>query len=143
MHSENLTIQAAATNTAIKLPLFSTTVEAGFPSPADDYQEERLDLNELIIKHPEATFFVRVKGDSMKDAGITSGDILAVDRSLKPSDGKIVIAILDGEFTVKRIRFQNSKIFLLPENSAYPPFEIKPDSNFQVWGVVTYVIHKT
>src|SRR5262245_2382255 len=115
------------------LPIFLSRVSAGFPSPADDYIEKRLDLNELIIKHPEATFFVKVEGDSMRDAGILSGDILVVDRSLEPSHGKIVVAILNGEFTVKRIHIGPRGVALLPENTAYEPIKIHSDSDFQVW----------
>lgn len=123
---------------------FEATVAAGFPSPADDFLERTLDLHELLIKHPVATFFVRVVGDSMKDARIQSGDILIVDRSLEPSDGKIVVAILNGEFTVKRLkRNGKGKLLLAPENEAYPVLTIPEGSDFQVWGVVTYVIHKT
>lgn len=134
----------SASPEAITLPLpeFLAKIQAGFPSPADDYAEQSLDLNELIVKHPAATFFVRVEGDSMLGAGIQSGDILVVDRSLQASNGKIVVAILNGEFTVKRIVFTPQGIKLLAENPAYPPLHIHPEADFQVWGVVTYVIHK-
>jgi DNA polymerase V len=125
------------------LPIFLTGVSAGFPSPAEDYIEKQLDLNDLVIQHPSATFFVRVVGDSMRDAGIFSGDILAVDRSLEPSSGKIVVALLNGEFTVKRLHIDAREVTLLPENEAFPAIVVTPDSDFQVWGVVTYVIHKT
>lgn len=124
------------------LPIFSTSIAAGFPSPADDYIEQQLDLNQFIIKHPTATFFVRVQGESMRDAGIQSGDILVVDRSVAPAHGKIVVAVMDGEFTVKRIHLEGNDVFLVPENSAYSRLKVSPDSQFQVWGVVTYVIHK-
>jgi DNA polymerase V len=124
------------------LPLFSSTVPAGFASPSEDDVEENLDLNELLLSHPAATFFVRVEGSSMEGANIFSGDILIVDRALEPSDGKIVLAILDGAFTVKRIRMKGKKIFLAAENPAFPPLEIAPEREFQVWGVVTYIIHK-
>lgn len=125
------------------IPLFCTGVQAGFPSPADDHIEQQLDLNELMIQHPAATFFVRVEGDSMRDAGILSGDILVVDRSLEPTHGKIAIAIVNGEFTVKRIRLSKEGLYLVPENEAFPVIKISPESDFQIWGVVTYVIHKT
>lgn len=125
------------------LPLFLSHVSAGFPSPADDYIEKQLDINDLVIKHPAATFFVRVSGDSMRGAGIHSGDILVVDKALEPVNGKIIVAILDGEFTVKRIVFDGSGITLLPENASYLPIKVQPESEFQVWGVVTYVIHRT
>lgn len=124
------------------LPEFSHKVQAGFPSPADDFIEKQLDLNELMIKHPAATFFVRVEGDSMKNAGIHSGDILVVDRALEASHGKIIVAIVNGEFTVKRMMLTPQGISLVPENEAYPVWHIAEESDFQVWGVVSYVIHK-
>lgn len=129
----------------IPLPLFSSTVKAGFPSPADDFIEHQLDLNELIIQHPAATFFVRANGNSMLGAGIRSGDILVVDRSLTASNGKIVIALLNGEFTVKRLQVdpKGKGITLHSENEVYSPIEVPDESDFQVWGVVTYVIHRT
>lgn len=122
-------------------PLFTSCVEAGFPSPADDYIENNLDLNEYLVKHPSATFFVRVQGNSMQNAGIFSGDILIVDRSVSPAHRKIIVAILNGEFTVKRMLIEGKKIILSPENPSYPSIEVNPESEFQVWGVVTYVIH--
>lgn len=127
-----------------RIPSVLSLVPAGFPSPADDFLEPSLNLHELMIKHPAATFFVKVVGDSMQGAGIHSGDILVVDRSLEPLDGKIVVAVINGEFTVKRIRRQaDGKLFLLAENPAYPHLQVSEESNFQVWGVVTYAIHKT
>lgn len=124
------------------LPAFLSAVQAGFPSPADDYVEHTLDINKLVVKHPAATFFVRVEGDSMTDANIQSGDILVVDRSEQASTGKIVVAILNGEFTVKRLVINNSGTYLVPENKKFSPIKVNEDSNFQVWGIVTYVIHK-
>ena len=124
------------------LPIFASCVQAGFPSPADDYEEKPLDLNDLVIKHPSATFFVRVQGDSMLQAGMFDGDILVVDRSLSPANGAIILAVLEGEFTVKRLVIKGNKTTLVPENPAYPSIKITPESQFQVWGVVTYVIHK-
>ncbi|MBW7866596.1 MAG: translesion error-prone DNA polymerase V autoproteolytic subunit [Candidatus Hydrogenedentes bacterium] len=122
-------------------PLSAASVEAGFPSPADDYMERSLDLNELMVKRPEATFFVRVKGDSMTGADIRSGDILVVDRSLDARDGHVVVAVLDGEFTVKRLRRRGGRVLLEPENRAFRPIIVGPEQDFQVWGVVTYAIH--
>ena len=122
-------------------PLFVANVSAGFPSPADDYKEEKLDLNKYLIKNPAATYFVRVTGDSMIGAGIHSGDLLVVDRSVEPVDKKVVIANIDGELTVKRIRIRKNKITLEPENTDFPTQQISPDSEFEVWGVVTNVVH--
>lgn len=124
-----------------ELPLFLSKVRAGFPSPADDYLDKRIDLNEHLIQHPAATFFVKVKGDSMVNAGIQSGDILIVDRSLEPRDKRIVVAILNGEFTVKRIRKKNNKLYLVSENEAFAAIEITPEMDFEIWGVVIHVIH--
>lgn len=124
-----------------KTPLYVSAVAAGFPSPAEDYIEARLDLNELLVQHPVATFFVRVEGDSMLGAGIHPGDLLVVDRAVEASDGSVVVAVLDGEFTVKRIRKAVDGLYLLPENGAYPALKIDPAREFQVWGVVTHVIH--
>jgi DNA polymerase V len=124
-----------------ELPLFLSRISAGFPSPADDYLDKKLDLNEHLIKHPAATFFIKVKGDSMIKAGIHSGDILVVDRSLEPRDKKIVIAVLNGEFTVKRVRKMKDNLYLVSENDDYAPIEIKDGADFEIWGVVVHVIH--
>ncbi len=124
-----------------ELPLFLSRIPAGFPSPADDYLDKKLDLNEHLIKHPAATFFVKVKGDSMINAGIHSGDILVVDRSLEPSDKKIVVAVLNGDFTVKRVCKIKDKLYLVSENDDYAPIEIKENAEFEIWGVVVHVIH--
>lgn len=126
----------------LKLPLYSSKVSAGFPSPADDFIEKTLDLNDLLIKHPQATFFVRVLGNSMINANIRDGDILVVDKALEPKEGDIVIANVDGEFVLKRIRKKDGKLYLFPENSDFNPIEIKDGMECEIWGVVTYVIHK-
>lgn len=122
-------------------PLFSNKVAAGFPSPAEDFVEGKLDLNEKLIEHPSSTFFVRVTGNSMLGANIMDGDILIVDRSIEASNNKIVIAVIDGELTVKRFRQIGNKISLVPENKDYPTLDIVTE-DFSIWGVVTYVIHK-
>ena len=129
-------------STSRKQPLFEATVPAGFPSPAADYGQERLDLNRHLVKNPAATFFVRVTGDSMVDAGIHHEDLLVVDRSIEPKDKNVVIAVINGELTVKRIRIRKRKITLVPENKEYDSQEITKDSEFEVWGVVTSVIHR-
>jgi DNA polymerase V len=116
-------------------------VSAGFPSPADDYIEGRLDLNELMIRHPAATFFVRVAGDSMIGAGIHHDDILVVDRSLDPAHDKVVIAVVNGDLTVKRLFKQNGVVRLLAENPDYPPMELNEETACEIWGVVAFVIH--
>lgn len=124
------------------IPIFIQPVSAGFPSPAEDAIEGKLDLNDLLIEHPSATFFVRVQGTSMVGAGIFEGDVLIVDRALKPSDGKIVIAVVHGEFTVKRICWKDNFFYLMPENPQYSPIKIEEGTDCQIWGVVTYAIHK-
>jgi DNA polymerase V len=123
------------------VPLFLSPVAAGFPSPADDFLDHALDLNELLVEHPTATFFVRVKGNSMIGAGMHSGDILVVDRSLEAKDKSIIVALVNNEFTVKRLVKRGAKVFLMPENSDYLPIEINDHMDFEVWGVVRHVIH--
>lgn len=126
----------------VSLPLMTCAVQAGFSSAADEHIETFLDLNKLFIKHPAATFFVRVSGHSMQQAGIFSGDILVVDRSLPPTDGKIVVALLNGEFTVKKLVKRPTGVKLVAANPRYPDIEISKECDFKVWGVVTHVIHQ-
>ena len=128
--------------TGFRLPFVSASVEAGFPSPADDYLERGIDLNEELIRNPAATDLVRVKGESMRDAGIHSGDTLIVDKSVTPSDRQIVVAMIDGEFTVKRFRKVNGQIFLEAENPTFQPIEVGEDQELTIWGAVTYIIHQ-
>jgi len=135
-------IYRAAIGIGQTLPLFTSHIQAGYPSPAEDYVEKALDLNELVVQRPAATFYVKVQGDSMQNAGIFSGDILVVDRSLTPHHKSIVVAVLDGEFTVKRLMLTENGITLFAENPDYRPIQVGGDSQFEVWGVVTYVIHK-
>ena len=133
-------IYQPANEASIELPLFSHKVVAGFPSPADDYIEKHLDLNDKLIRNKEATFFLVVEGDSMQKAGIQDGDILVVDRSIDPADGKIVIAALDGELTVKRLSVKSTGTWLVPENDNYPPIPVREESDMVIWGVVTATI---
>jgi len=125
----------------LAIPLFSGKVAAGFPSPADDYVEKNLDLNELLVQKPAATFFVRAQGDSMLGAGIHSNDILVVDRSIEAVTGKVVICALNGELTVKRLVRVNEQWQLKAENSDYPDMVIYEELDMVIWGVVTNVIH--
>lgn len=125
-----------------RLPFYRCSVEAGFPSPAEDEMEEMLDLNDLLVQHPTATFLLRVSGSSMINAGIHHGDILVVDRSIEPTHGKIVIAAVNGELTVKRLSCQGKKIQLVAENDRYPPIDISEGTELHIWGVVTSVVHK-
>lgn len=128
--------------TKVPLPLFSCGVSAGFPSPADDYISQKLDINDLLIRNPAATFFVRAAGDSMTGVGINDNDILVVDRSLEPVHGKIIIAAINGELTVKRLVKTDQCCRLVAENPNYPPIEITEDLSCVVWGIVTSVIHQ-
>ncbi len=123
----------------VALPLFSDLVPCGFPSPAQDYVERRIDLNELLIQHPSATYFVKSTGDSMIEAGIGEGDLLVVDSSRQAEHGNIVIAAVDGEFTVKRLQL-HPVVMLKPENSACSPIVIGRDDRLDIFGVVTYIV---
>jgi len=125
-----------------ELPFYVAKISAGFPSPAEDFIERKLDLNEYLIKNPAATFFVKVSGQSMINAGIHDGDILVVDRSLDAANNKIVIGAVNGEFTVKRLLKKNNKLFLVPENPDFKPIEINEAMDASIWGVVTYTIRK-
>ena len=124
------------------LTMYTIPIAAGVPTPVKNYTEGELDLNEHLLQNPSATFFVRVSGDSMIGAGIHPGDLLIVDCSVHPKDGKIVIAIINGELTVKRLFYNQRKRFLMPENPAYKSIEITKDMDFMIWGVVTNVIHQ-
>jgi DNA polymerase V len=126
----------------LKLPLIDAYISAGFPSPADDYLEAKLDLNKLLIRNPSSTFFARVRGSSMKDVGIHDGDILIIDKSLTPSHNSVLVCFIDGEFTVKKIQKKNGDMYLVPENKDFAPIKISNESDFRLWGVVTYCIHK-
>lgn len=124
-----------------KIPLFTSTVAAGFPSPADDYVDKWLDLNELLVPEKESTFFVRVKGESMLDANIHPGDLLIVDRSREAKDGDVVIAVVDGELTVKRLSLTGNTVALIPANPVFPPIHLKDGQELMVWGIVTHSVH--
>lgn len=125
-----------------KLPLYASTVSAGAPFPADDQMTAQLDLHELLVKNPSSSFLVRVTGESMRNAGIFHDDILIVDRSLAAANGKVVIAALQGQLTVKRLKtLANGKVFLMPENEDFDPIEVSADEDIHIWGVVTKVIH--
>ncbi len=131
----------AACATSLRRPLFLSGVSAGFPSPADDYLDRKLDLNEHLVKNPAATFFIRVAGDSMIGAGINDNDILVVDRSCEPSNGSIVIAVVNGELTVKRLLKNKDCCRLIAENPDYPDLKIDGEAELEIWGVATYAIH--
>ncbi|MEW5786455.1 MAG: translesion error-prone DNA polymerase V autoproteolytic subunit [Pseudomonadota bacterium] len=126
----------------LALPLFAARVPAGFPSPAEDYAQGRLDLNDYLVEHEAATFYVRVKGQSMVGAGILDGDVIAVDRALEPRHGDIVLAVIDGELTVKELHREGGVVRLLPRNPDFPPIEPRPGQELTIWGVVKGVVRK-
>ena len=130
-----------STTKKFKIPLLNDSVSAGFPSPADDYTEENIDLNEHLISNPFSTFFLRVKGESMINAGIRDKDLIIVDKSLIAKPGDIVIAMIDGEFTIKRLSIKNDELYLKAENHNYPDFSFRNHIDVQIWGVVIYSIH--
>ena len=117
-------------------------ISAGFPSPADDFKEIRISLDKELVKNKDATFYARVDGDSMIGAGLEDGDLLVIDRSLNPGNGKIAVCLIDGDFTVKRIKKEKEKIYLIPENKKYKPIELKEENELIIWGIVIYVIKK-
>lgn len=141
-HKSVLELYAIDASEPLTLPLFESNIPAGFPSPADDTMELKLDLNKHLIKHPATTFYARVNGYSMQDAGINDGDILIVDRTIEPRENDVVVCILDGEYTVKRVHLDKDVIFLQAANDAYEPIKVKKNNRLSIWGVVTYVIHK-
>ncbi|MDT8412907.1 MAG: translesion error-prone DNA polymerase V autoproteolytic subunit [Vicingaceae bacterium] len=139
-HTNKLSILGSKTSSELALPFVEAGISAGFPSPADDFLELTIDLNKELIKHPSTTFYGKVKGDSMQDAGFNNGDLLIIDKSLQPFDGKIAVCFIDGEFTVKRIKKDNNFIWLMAENKNYQPIKVTQDNDFIVWGMVTYII---
>lgn len=137
----NITLYERAEGLPQPLPYADCGVRAGFPSPAQDYISQSIDLNEELVSHPASTFYARVNGDSMMEEGICEGDILVVDRSLEPEHGDLAVCCVDGEFTLKRLRIlEGGRIMLMPSNRRYRPIEILPGMEFTVWGVVTYTI---
>lgn len=137
--SETLDIFSVNSESEILLPIYEG-ISAGFPSPASDFEEHIIDLNKYLIKRPSSTFLGRVKGNSMKDAGIHDGDIMVIDKSLPFVNNRIAVCFLEGEFTVKRIQIKNERCFLVAENVAYKPIEVTPENEFVVWGIVVHVI---
>ena len=141
-HTDNLDFYSVDDTAFEKIPLFEGSVQAGFPSPADDYMDMDLDLHDHLVQNPSATFCVKAIGESMTDAGIQSGDVMIVDRSLEPENRSIVLAVIDGEFTVKRVNVNDNELYLMPENDTFTPIKITEEMDFQIWGVVTFIIHK-
>lgn len=138
----NIDLFKADTSTQLLL-IDGGSLYCGFPSPADDFLEQSLDLNKYLIKNPSSTFYGRVSGNSMQDAGIHDGDILIIDKSLHAEDGDIAVCWINGEHTVKRLKIKEKTIYLIPENSSYSITKVMPEDNFLVWGIVIHVIKKT
>ena len=138
----NLIFYKPETTEGVARQFFDTGISAGFPSPAEDFKEDRLSLDEELVKNKEATFYARVSGQSMIGAGLDDNDLLVIDRSLEPENNKIAVCFLDGEFTVKRLRVTKDEVWLQPENPNYPIINITEDNNFLIWGIVTNVIKK-
>ena len=142
MKKEKLTFLIPKKENNLGQWLIDQGISAGFPSPADDFKEIRISLDKELVKNEEATFYARVSGDSMQGAGLENGDLLIIDRSIEPSNNKIAICFVDGEFTVKRIKIESKKVHLMPENKKYSPIEINEENELIIWGIVTYVIKK-
>lgn len=140
--TEHLDFYSADVRTDLALPMIEGGISAGFPSPAADYLDLSLDLNKELVRNPSSTFFGRVKGSSMKDAGINDGDVLVIDKSIIPFDGATAVCFIDGEFTLKRIQITKDALYLVPANDTFKPICITSENDFLVWGVVTYVIKK-
>ncbi|MDA8874708.1 translesion error-prone DNA polymerase V autoproteolytic subunit [uncultured Winogradskyella sp.] len=140
--SENLTFFIPEYTEDSGTHFFDTGISAGFPSPAEDFKEQRLSLDDELVKNKEATFYARVSGQSMIGAGLEDNDLLVIDRSLEPENNKIAVCFLDGEFTVKRLRVSKEEVWLQPENPDYPIIKITADNDFVIWGIVTNVIKK-
>ena len=140
--SQNLIFFTPETSNDSGTLFFDTGISAGFPSPADDFKQQRISLDKELIKNKEATFFARVNGQSMIGAGLDDNDLLVIDRSLEPEHNRIAVCFLDGEFTVKRLKVVNNGIWLQPENPDYEPIKITEENDFIIWGIVTNVIKK-
>lgn len=142
LNSKKIQFFAPDLENSTEMPFVPSGIKAGFPSPAADFDEVRISLDQIVIKNKSATFYAKASGNSMIGAGISDGDILVIDRSLEPSNNKIVICFIDGEFTVKRIQIDKEVVCLMPENSEYEPIYITENNQFIIWGVVTYVLKK-
>ncbi len=140
LENSSLTFFTPDETESLGIPISNNTVSAGFPSPAEDFKEKRISLDNTLIKNKEATFYARVSGKSMIGAGLDDGDLLVIDRSLEAENGKIAVCFLDGEFTVKRLQIEKDAITLLPENEKYKPIKVSKESDLLIWGIVTYVI---
>ncbi|WP_291114201.1 LexA family protein [Flavobacterium sp. UBA6135] len=142
MSKNKLTFFRPDLDNPIELPFITAGIKAGFPSPAADFDETKISLDAVLVKNREATFYAKASGTSMTGAGIDDGDILVIDRSLEPRKNKVAVCLLDGEFTVKRIKVSKEEMFLMPENKAFEPIKITDENQLIIWGIVTYVVKK-
>lgn len=140
--TKNLTFYTPDTLHEMELPFVEGGITAGFPSPADDFKEVRISLDKTLVKNGDATFYARVKGQSMIGAGIDNGDLLIVDKSIEPQNNKIAVCFVDGEFTVKRLKIEKDIIYLMPENDDYQPIKVTKENQLVIWGIVTYVVKR-
>lgn len=138
--SHTLDIYSIDTDTILKLPLISQGISAGFPSPALDFDEVAIDMNEYLVENKDSTFYGRAKGQSMKDDGIDDGDLLVIDKSIRKVNGRIAVCFIEGEFTLKRIKIENGECWLLPANEKYDPIQVSEGDELTVWGIVTFII---
>ena len=138
--SSNIDIYSAMTDIELELPLIPQGISAGFPSPALDFDDLNIDLNKHLIQHPAATYFGRVKGDSMSEVGIEDGDLIVIDKSIEATNGKIAVCYVDGEYTLKKVKLENNECWLIPANKNYKPLKITPENDFLIWGIVKHVI---
>lgn len=138
--SAKITFFLPDTKSGLELPFISSGIKAGFPSPAADFDETRVSIDQIVVKHKEATFYAKASGNSMIGAGIDDGDILVIDRSLEARDGKIAVCFVDGEFTVKRIKVEQDCVYLLPENTKFEPIKVTEENELIIWGIVTHVV---
>lgn len=139
---KNLEIHSIEVSTSLPLQYADEGIRAGFPSPAQDYMEQAIDLNKEIVKNPASTFYGRVVGDSMRDEGIEDGDILVIDKSLELMDNDLAVCCINGEFTVKRVKLEKDYALLVPSNPKYPTIKVTKDDEFTIWGIVTYTVKK-
>ncbi len=141
LHSSSyIDIYSAMTEIELELPLIPQGISAGFPSPALDFDDLKIDLNKHLIQHPAATYFGRVKGDSMSEVGIEDGDLIVIDKSIEATNGKIAVCYVDGEYTLKKVRLENNECWLIPANKNYKPLKITSENDFLIWGIVKHVI---
>ena len=142
METQKLTFFHPDQNQKKSLYLAQEKISAGFPSPADDFKELRISIDQEVVRNEEATFYARVSGESMQGAGLDDGDLLVIDRSMEPKNGKIAVCCIDGEFTVKRLKVVKNGVFLIPENPKYQPIKVTEENELIIWGIVTYVVKK-